>query len=539
MSYFDQIWIVKILNQFPAHEQEVIVRNASLLIPSPMVNSDDSTLIFFALAKVPANEQEVFVQNVKFIFGHWDGSWLNGWMVGLLANKSANQREALVLYAKFLISDSMVVEAKRNVINALFALPDNELVKIPANEMDDFVKNLRLLTPQSIQNVDDKLSIIVALAKISAPERDVFMQNVNTLIENTTNDSMKLNAIVKLADVPLDQQIDFIKTYRQSLNVNPDLLKAVVRHQESLVQEPNPKEPTIDEILALGPDVSLPQDLQHLSPQHQEMLKKAVKIRNYYNNNGYVCFLHGQEPNRLILQLLIKEIAKIRNPEKHFKDPFVYFRSEKYYEQTAQQTGNVAEQLKKTIVNDNQQRDEVMSVDAYFANISRGESANYWCEKAGSVNSLSSKGATDFDPLLEGIPSGASFAIKQKIVDLMKLFSREAPCGNLYVVAIPSGKAMNYSYPAKPFGKYCDCRSDKETFQQLVEANKGKAPTCKNGATTQWRLATSALRAENGVRSFAITRYDDLKPLIEEYIQPLAAQIVLAQNRSTKRTSHL
>jgi hypothetical protein len=295
----------------------------------------------------------------------------------------------------------------------------------------------------------------------------------------------------------------------------------------------------MDEILAMGPDITLPKDLLHLSPQHQEMLKKAFKIRDYYSKNGYVCFLHGQEPNRLILQMLIKEIAKIRKPEKHFKDPFVYFRSEKYYEQTAQQADNMAEQLKQTILNDHEQRDEVMSVDAFFGNISAGESANYWCEKAGSVNSLSSKGATDFDPLLEGIPSGASFAIKQKIVDLMKLFSREAPCGNLYVVAIPSGKAMNYSYPAKPFGKYCDCRSDKETFQQLVEANKGKAPTCKNGATTQWRLATSALRAENGVRSFAITRYDDLKPLIEEYIQPLAAQIVLAQNRSTKRTSHL
>ena len=227
-----------------------------------------------------------------------------------------------------------------------------------------------------------------------------------------------------------------------------------------------------------------------LTLQHKEMLKKAMRIKNYYNKRGYICFLHGQAPNRFILQLLIKEMAEIRSPEKHTKKPFVYFRSEKFYKQQQNQyTDQLIEVLKTNITNDNVQRDDVMSVDAYFANLSHGESANYWCKESRSVTPLPTTGSSDLDPLLEGLPEGAIMAIKKQITQLMRIFSKNAPCGNLYVIAVPADKVMNYSYPAQPWGIYCNCRSDKETFRQLVEANHGIAPKCTMGeeVVTQWR----------------------------------------------------
>ena len=85
---------------------------------------------------------------------------------------------------------------------------------------------------------------------------------------------------------------------------------------------------------------------------------------------------------------------------------------------------------------------------------------------------------------------------------------------DLYVICVPADKVMEYSYPARPGGQFCDCRSEKETFQQLVKANQDVEPKCTSGVATQWRLAATALRPENGVRSFALSPYGDITPFI-------------------------
>lgn len=388
------------------------------------------------------------------------------------------------------------------------------------------------LATKALQSVAD-----IAQKRFRETMRSFAPSFVNPVVEAAADLSAPLSTnMQQLLDryktsLPSSERDDFVKAFVWSANVNPNFLQACVKNQEAQVKEPHPKEPILDEILTAKYTIPpLPSGL-HL--QHQEILTKALKIKQYYNQHGYICFLHGQEPSRLILQSLLKEVAKIRNPESHFKNPFVYFRSEQFYEQTKElKYYQIAHDLKKVIYHDNDQRELVISADAYFLSKAFNESANSFCGQTRSASSFKNRGQQDLYPLIAGINMAAKLVIQKEIDDLMAIVSQNMPCGNLCVICVPKDKVMNYSYPARSGGKFCNCSSEQEILQQLIDANNDIEPQCKYEGTTQWRLAAAALRPENGVRSFTLSPHGDLEFFTEEYIKPLAAKIAYLQVKS-------
>lgn len=403
--------------------------------------------------------------------------------------------------------------------------------RMTVDQLEVAMSQAKLLFSDSMSG-EQKLTIFEDFQRVHESERSSFLLDVQKLLKHPMTDTMRVTLINQMVPLLSQERAKFIKDSLASLHIQTDYLHAVVKNQEAQVPETNPKELSLDKILANESAIVLPQLPDDLHPKHKEMLIKALKIKSHYNKFGYICFLHGQEPTRLILQLLFKEIAKIRNPEQQLKESFVHLRPEQFSQQAP--TIQLAEELKKIIYHDNEQRELVMSVDAHFLNTTRSESANYWCKKARSVAPIASTGLIDFAPLLGNLPHGAITVIKREIDTLNAIIAQNVPCGNLYIICIPKEKVMDYSYPAVPGGQFCDCRSKSETMQQLIDANKDKRPLCKNGSTTQWRLVAAALKPENGVRSFVLSPHEELTHFTEEYIKPLAAKIVYLQNKCPK-----
>ncbi len=552
----ETIKAIDFLVSIPAAEREHCMQLAKPLFPKTVDDEGDRFNIFEHIVGTPTGKRECSLQNAKDFFTSSMNVQEKMRIFRFLRLIPANEQAGIIQLAKPLLELSMDESHIGNILHRLYKIPGNEresmvqqvkslstvgmmhtdilslietLQRIPVTKRANVLEHAKALEIDSC-SLNDTEEILKKLSYLSVEEGGELVRDIKGLIPNTINAATRAHLINIYTSIPRQQGIAFIKAYLLA-NVDENYLRAIVKNQEAQVPEPTVKEATLDEILATDLSTSLPADLD---PKHQEMLLKALKIKRHYNNLGYICFLHGQEPSRLILQLLLKEIAKIRNPEQHFKNPFVYLRSAQFYEQTKGHTDQIAEELKKMIKHDTVQRDPVMSVDAYFLSMAPHESANYFCGETRSVAPLAERGASDLDPLLGELHEGAISVIKREIDALMTIVSHKMPCGNLCVVCIPKDKVMNYSYPARPGGKFCPCRSDAETLQQLIDANKDIEPKCKRGKTTQWRLATAALRPENGVRSFALSPLGDMTFLLEEYIKPLAAKIVYLQAKIPK-----
>ncbi|HEV7736483.1 MAG TPA: hypothetical protein VGO47_03820, partial [Chlamydiales bacterium] len=187
------------------------------------------------------------------------------------------------------------------------------------------------------------------------------------------------------------------------------------------------------------------------------------------------------------------------------------------------------EDFLKTFRNDHVQRDDLIAVDAYFYNTNGAESANFFCDTAGSMHSL--EGTNDIGSLLEGIPFQADkIMFLNRFRKIAKEFARSSACGNLYVICVPKEKVKHCAYRAHSIGKPCKCKPSNQDLFILDELQQDRFPNfLSECAFSQYRILASYLQPENGIRSFLFTPNSQAKLLAKAQIKELADNIFLAK----------
>ena len=96
----------------------------------------------------------------------------------------------------------------------------------------------------------------------------------------------------------------------------------------------------------------------------------------------------------------------------------------------------------------------------------------------------------------------------RKAADIAIQRHKETLIGVLYAICIPKtiiqNDETNFAYPCHPFGKICKCFPESHRVTLLDKMQQDQVVLCKSGNYTQYRILTSKLAEQKGVRSFAV-----------------------------------
>jgi hypothetical protein len=260
---------------------------------------------------------------------------------------------------------------------------------------------------------------------------------------------------------------------------------------------------------------------------HRQILSTALRIQEKYYLKGYYCFLHANEPARAPLNWFVKRLIKRTNPAKDAK-LFQFMRSQN------QLTEKPIESFLTDDTHDHRQRNDLISVDAYFLNDSPGESANYFClgrRSVYSINGFSKFNIVDkdvlavFEWILGKGDRNKDYALQ--LQEIMDSFASSASCGNFYVFCIPQSKINEMVYRSHEYGPPCQCTSPENDMDILNDfQKKQRTPHLSNKDCYQYRILSYHLTPENGVRSFLLTPNPAAKSTAKQAIGQLIDTII-------------
>ncbi|MBN2480069.1 MAG: hypothetical protein JXA94_07560 [Parachlamydiales bacterium] len=259
-------------------------------------------------------------------------------------------------------------------------------------------------------------------------------------------------------------------------------------------------------------------------PASRVILARILELRKLYQND-YYCFTHGQSPSRIIISTLIKQLWKerYRKEGKEIRDlscfkPFrveSYLQSEKHNEAYKNLTIEIARGSSNfgnssITYNDNVFRSFVLSVDPYFWNTNKAESAVSFIHNPSILDREMGGFEKTVKRILDKTDISASKR-KKTLIELLKLeeeFQKSSIPGNMFLICIPKRlmrlQPYLFGYMSHPMGRLCPYKNPMEILDSLQEGNIPL--TCKkDGVIPQYRLFTTSLRPEAGVLSFCVT----------------------------------
>jgi len=268
------------------------------------------------------------------------------------------------------------------------------------------------------------------------------------------------------------------------------------------------------------------------------------KIRSIYDqcayfyeamSSDYCMFLHGQDTQFLPYFSLIKEIAKLEQPETDFSN-FKVLRSQPVAYHTIEQY------LPFSVFNELsfERRSSILSVSVCSSSDDEGESAYHFLLNNRSVNYPFDCFMQDLTSLLGArIQDPRRSLVEQIILDRCELVhSNSGNVGNLMMICIPKEFACSPNGPlwiCKELGiPYIECaprqtiidllqRGDVEKAKSLLRESTGKQLSSQ--ASIQGRLMVHQLSKQNGVKIFQFNRVPwHIRKCCRERMKSIAAE---------------
>ncbi len=285
----------------------------------------------------------------------------------------------------------------------------------------------------------------------------------------------------------------------------------------------------------LIPSTYLPLYQSKIKNEELAIIGRVLELKRLYKDTHYV-FTHGQASNISMINLINQECIKVFTP--HFyhplKSPFrlphtiTYSKNANDFIDTYRASG-------MTFMDDGYHSDKMISVDAQFWNQSTCESALYFFRGNSNISFTNVSGLKKIfkENFLNYLPH-EKFAeqFADKAVKIAQKRSSTTKIGVLYAICIPKeiiqNDKTNFAYHCHAFGRTCCCFFFKNRVTLLNEMQADKMTKCFGGSITQYRILTSRLTEEKGVRSFAVDALPKAKKMeFETEIRALVKELFI------------
>lgn len=265
----------------------------------------------------------------------------------------------------------------------------------------------------------------------------------------------------------------------------------------------------------------------------EALLGRALGIQNLYRESHDV-FVHAQASGWRSYSDLIKELMKLRHPEKDFHQ-FQFLRLPK--EDTPYGIGQYSQSY-QTCDNSPKTANDLISADSYLFNDEPLESALCFLNSNSSCNFESDVAIQHFSKevlssLYPKMTSEALEAYAQRITNIHS--SKTETTGNLFVFCIPKKVSDQVQYRSHAFGVPCkQChpdRSDREILDELQQGILNNNNDCayfnnhQGIHAPQARIFTPALTKENGIEVYLLVADKDKRKAEKELVRELAREI--------------
>lgn len=256
-----------------------------------------------------------------------------------------------------------------------------------------------------------------------------------------------------------------------------------------------------------------PEHMGFMNPNTQKyaIMGRVLEIKKLYKNTHYI-FTHGQASQISIVNKVVKECTRVFSPNHYhpLNDAFRLPNTITY----SKNANDFIQTFKATdpgFMDDGHHSDKMISVDAQFTNQEALESALYFFSKDSNI---AFKSHTELEIIFNSIFSNYLLnkticnMFARKAADIAIQRHKETQIGVLYAICIPKtiiqNDETNFAYPCHPFGKICKCFPESHRVTLLDKMQQDQVVLCKSGNYTQYRILTSKLAEQKGVRSFAV-----------------------------------
>lgn len=291
------------------------------------------------------------------------------------------------------------------------------------------------------------------------------------------------------------------------------------------------------------------------------LLGQALEIKDIYGSTHDV-FIHAQAGKWTIFSHLIKEFIRRFEPEtdiKHFKylrapcstvDLGFFSSFWNYFFGQSPKPKTVQDYINsKWSINDddNQVREELISVDGYFFNYQAYESSLFFLinndnifNNADAIKNFSKKVIKHFCPSLKN-----ESILNQLVERIVKAAFTKAECGNLFVVCLPRTQSRHIQYRAHPFGKVCHCHhvgNSKQLTDAAILAKLQKDEVldhtnkCHSLVHTipQYRLYSPLLKPGKGKAIYLLTPHNkSQRKAIKEPVRKVVEEVFAKATQTT------
>lgn len=252
----------------------------------------------------------------------------------------------------------------------------------------------------------------------------------------------------------------------------------------------------------------------HGRPHVKKLYGQALEIKKLYQDTFDV-FIHAQASPWLPINYLVKELWRTRRPQDNLHQ-FKPLRapcstaSPGFTEATYRVVNTINPlgakgiekykdrwfQLFTLSDSDPKVREELLSVDAFFYNNSRFESALHFLTNNANIlddpkkiEDIAEKTIRHFEP---SIPEAKLRRLANKVTKTIKPANH--PCGNLFVFCVPKEESQKVQYRAHPFGLACDCHPKEEERAILDKLQNGVFDTSTKCTSFIFKTTTPQYR---------------------------------------------
>lgn len=269
-----------------------------------------------------------------------------------------------------------------------------------------------------------------------------------------------------------------------------------------------------------------------LDSNHEKyaVMGRVLEIKRLYQHTHYV-FTHGQASQISMVNTFVKECTRLFSPQHYhpLNDAFRLPHTITY----SKNANDFIQTFKATdpgFVDDGHHSDKMISVDAQFTNQEAMESAFYFFSRNSNIAFKSYEELKKiFNSIFSNYMPNKTICdmLAQKATMIAIQRQKESKIGVLHAICIPKATIQNdetnFAYPCHAFGKTCKCFPESMRIEKLEQMQKDKVVLCAGGHLTQYRILTSKLAEEKGVRSFAIDALPKYK--VKSYQQQAEALV--------------
>jgi len=256
---------------------------------------------------------------------------------------------------------------------------------------------------------------------------------------------------------------------------------------------------------------------------HQEILSTVIRIKEMYNERGFLCFVHGTQAGRAPLFWTKRALAKLLNPKRDFKFSECLLDEDPSYK-------TMADLLEGPPIDDHKPdlRRILLCADACFTRRTGLESAYSFCGSNISMRTM--KNSPETELLFEGIAcESAREPLREEFLAIVEEFGKQ-PCGCLVVVCIPEAKVKDCVYRSHPRGMPCHDVPPEHDLDILWQFQKDQAPLeLPYDRCRQYRIVWPLIPEET--RSFLIPPNPQMAERYKARCKALARNIALARSR--------